>query len=303
MTTATLWRASPGSVDVITFEFENVPSATAELLAAMKPTRPRPQVLHICQHRLREKDFLTAAKVPTTRYHEVANVGELESAADSIGLPAVLKTALFGYDGKGQVMLARDSDLAEAWARMGAKLGILEGFVDFSHEISVILARGIDGKALAFPRGGEPASQPHPRHHHRAGKAAASVLKRADAIAHQIAEAIDIIGLLAVEMFVTRSGEVLVNELAPRPHNSGHWTIDACVTSQFEQFVRAVCGLPLGSVEHHSDAVMTNLLGDEVVAWREILADPEAKLHLYGKHEPRPGRKMGHVTRLMPKKD
>jgi 5-(carboxyamino)imidazole ribonucleotide synthase len=292
-----------GSVDVITFEFENVPSATAELLGAMKPTRPRPQVLHICQHRLREKDFLTAAKVPTTRYHEVASVAELESAAHAIGLPAVLKTAQFGYDGKGQVMLGHDSELAEAWARMGAKLGILEGFVDFSQEISVILARGIDGKALAFP-----AVENRHRNHildttTAPAKLPASALHRAEAIAHQVAEAIDIVGLLAVEMFVTKSGEVLVNELAPRPHNSGHWTIDACVTSQFEQFVRAVCGLPLGSVAHHSDAVMTNLLGDEVLAWREILADPEVKLHLYGKHEPRPGRKMGHVTRLSAKKD
>jgi 5-(carboxyamino)imidazole ribonucleotide synthase len=292
-----------GSVDVITFEFENVPSATAELLAAMKPTRPRPQVLHICQHRLREKDFLSAAKVPTTRYHEVASAAELESAAHAIGLPAVLKTALFGYDGKGQVMLGRDSDLAEAWSRMGAKLGILEGFVDFSQEISVILARGIDGKALAFP-----AVENRHRNHildttTAPAKLPARVLHRAEAIAHQIAEAIDIIGLLAVEMFVTKSGEVLVNELAPRPHNSGHWTIVAGVTSQFEQFVRAVCGLPLGSVAHHSDAVMTNLLGDEVLAWREILGDPGAKLHLYGKQEPRPGRKMGHVTRLSAKKD
>jgi 5-(carboxyamino)imidazole ribonucleotide synthase len=289
------------SVEVITFEFENVPSATAELLAAMKPTRPGPRVLHICQDRLREKDFLAEAGVPTTPYRRVAGAGELEAALRAVGRPAVLKTARFGYDGKGQVMLAGESDLAEAWRRMGAGLGILEGFIDFSHEISVVLARGVDGRMLAFA----PVENRH-RHHIldetiAPAELSTPVLRRAETIATQIAEALEIVGLLAVEMFVTKAGEVLVNELAPRPHNSGHWTIDACLTSQFEQFVRAVCGLPLGSVEHHSRAVMKNLIGDEVQAWREILAEPGAKLHLYGKNEPRPGRKMGHVTRLLPK--
>jgi 5-(carboxyamino)imidazole ribonucleotide synthase len=292
-----------GAVDVISFEFENVPSATAELLAALKPTRPRPQVLHICQDRLREKDFLMSAGVATTPYREVASADALKTALRAIGLPAVLKTARFGYDGKGQVMLSRDSDPADAWRQMGASLGILEGFVDFSHEISVIVARGVDGHRLAFP-----AVENRHRHHIldttiAPARLPQSVLQQAETIAGRIVEALDVIGLLAVEMFVTRSGEVLVNELAPRPHNSGHWTIDACVTSQFEQFARAICGLPLGSVERHSDAEMKNLLGDEIDAWREILSDPAAKLHLYGKREPRPGRKMGHVTRLVPKQD
>jgi 5-(carboxyamino)imidazole ribonucleotide synthase len=290
-----------GAVDVVTFEFENVPSATAELLAALKPTRPNPRVLHICQERLREKDFLAASGVPTTRYRRVASAGELAAALESIGRPAVLKTAQFGYDGKGQALLTAESDPTDAWRRMGAGVGILEGFVDFSHEISVVLARGLDGGMRAFP----PVENRH-RHHIldetiAPAELPAPVLARADAIAAQIAEALEIVGLLAVEMFVTRSGEVLVNELAPRPHNSGHWTIDACVTSQFEQFVRAVCGLPLGAAEHHAKAVMKNLIGDDVLAWREILAEPGAKLHLYGKREPRPGRKMGHVTRLLPK--
>jgi len=290
------------SVDIVTFEFENVPSATAELLATLKPTRPAPRVLHVCQDRLREKDFLVGAKVPTTRYVGVTGARALERASRAIGLPAVLKTAQFGYDGKGQVMLRKESDLPGAWARMGASAGILEGFVDFSHEISVIVARGIDGLCASFP----PVENQHRNHILDVtivpARLPEAVLMRAEALARHIAEALAVVGLIAVEMFVTQGGEVLVNELAPRPHNSGHWTIDACVTSQFEQLVRAVCGLPLGSVERHGDAMMKNLLGDEAEAWREILSDPGAKLHLYGKREPRPGRKMGHVTRLMPRR-
>ncbi|MEA2781924.1 MAG: 5-(carboxyamino)imidazole ribonucleotide synthase [Rhodospirillaceae bacterium] len=291
------------SVDVVTFEFENIPSTAAELLAARKPTRPAPLVLHIAQDRLREKDFLASAKVPTTRYLEVARAEGLERAVRSIGLPCVLKTAQFGYDGKGQVLIGRESDLDEAWRRMGAGIGILEGFVDFTHEVSVIVARGIDGAVAAFPT----VENQH-RHHILdttivPARVPDTVQMRAEAIARHIAEALGLVGLLAVEMFVTPEGEVLVNELAPRPHNSGHWTIDACVTSQFEQFVRAVCGLPLGSVERLADAVMKNLLGDEVAAWREILTEPNAKLHLYGKSEARPGRKMGHVTRVSPKRN
>jgi len=291
------------AVDVVTFEFENIPSATTELLAARKPTRPKPDVLHVAQHRLREKDFLAAAKVPVTRYAEVRSAEALEQAVRDIGLPCVLKTAQFGYDGKGQVMIAREADIAAAWPRMGAGIGILEGFVDFTHEISVIVARGVDGMAATYT----PVENQHRNHILEAtiapARLPAPILMRAEAIARHVADALDVVGLLAVEMFVTQAGEVLVNELAPRPHNSGHWTIDACLTSQFEQFVRAVCGLPLGSVEHHSDAVMKNLLGDEVKAWREILAEPGAKLHLYGKSEPRPGRKMGHVTRLSPRRN
>jgi 5-(carboxyamino)imidazole ribonucleotide synthase len=290
------------SVDVVTFEFENVPSAAAELLAARKPTRPAPNVLHIAQHRLREKDFLAAAKVPTTRYMEVAGADWLERAVRTIGLPCVLKTAQFGYDGKGQVTIATDSEIASAWERMAGSVGILESFVDFTHEISVIAARGIDGATAVFP----PAENQHRNHVLDTTIAPArlpeAILMHAEAIARHIAEALNVVGLIAVEMFVTQSGEVLVNELAPRPHNSGHWTIDTCLTSQFEQFVRAVCGLPLGSIECHSDAVMKNLLGNEVAGWREILAEPGAKLHLYGKRETRPGRKMGHVTRLIPRR-
>jgi 5-(carboxyamino)imidazole ribonucleotide synthase len=290
------------AVDVVTFEFENVPSATAELLAAHKPTRPKPRVLHIAQERLREKDFLASIKVPTTRYMEVARAEALESAVRAIGAPCVLKSAAFGYDGKGQVLIGKESDLAEAWKRMGAGIGILEGFVDFTHEFSVIIARGVDGVSVCFP----PAENQHRNHILDTtivpARLAEPVQMRAEAVAKHVAEALDVVGLLAVEMFVTQGGEVLVNELAPRPHNSGHWSLDACVTSQFEQFVRAVCGLPLGSVERLGDAVMKNLIGDDVHAWREILAEPAAKLHLYGKRHARPGRKMGHVTRLAPRR-
>jgi 5-(carboxyamino)imidazole ribonucleotide synthase len=289
------------AVDVVTFEFENIPDSTAAFLAERKPTRPAPRVLHIAQQRLREKDFLASIDVPVTRYAPVPSPAALADALRDIGAPAILKSAQFGYDGKGQVRLAADADLDAAWRRMGADLGILEAEVDFALEASVIIARGPDGAAALYP----PVENRH-KHHIldetiAPARLAPETVQQAEDIARKIAAALDLVGLLAVEMFITRDGAVLVNELAPRPHNSGHWTIDACITSQFEQFVRAVCGLPLGSTAHHSDAVMKNLIGDEVHQWREILADPAARLHLYGKSEARPGRKMGHVTRLKPR--
>jgi len=285
-------------VDVVTFEFENIPDTAAEILASLKPTRPAPQILHICQQRLREKDFLSSIGVPVTRYRAVPSADDLDAAVGAVGLPCILKSAQFGYDGKGQVRIVADTDLAAAWQRMGADLGIVEAEVDFALEASVIVARGIDGKTALYP----PVENRHRNHILDEtvvpARLAESTAHEAERIAQRIAEELRLVGLLAVEMFVTRDGGVLVNELAPRPHNSGHWTIDACATSQFEQFVRAVCGLPLGSTAPHSEAVMKNLIGDEVTRWRDILADPEAKLHLYGKAEARPGRKMGHVTRL-----
>jgi 5-(carboxyamino)imidazole ribonucleotide synthase len=288
-------------VDVVTFEFENIPDTAAELLGARKPTRPAPRILHICQQRLREKDFLSATGVPVTRYRAVSGPEDLAVAARAIGLPCILKSAQFGYDGKGQVRIAADTDLADAWKRMGGTLGILEAEVDFAIEASVIIARGVDGQTALYP----PVENRHRNHVLDETIAPAhlsdATARQAEAIAQQIATELQLVGLLAVEMFVAGDGEVLVNELAPRPHNSGHWTIDACVTSQFEQVVRAVCGLPLGSTAHHSDAVMKNLIGGDVHEWRDILADPTAKLHLYGKAEARPGRKMGHVTRLKPR--
>ncbi len=290
------------AVDVITFEFENVSAESAEFLAARKPVRPSPQVLRIAQDRLQEKDFLRAAGAATAEYREVTSPEALRRAVREIGPKAVLKTVRLGYDGKGQVMIGPETDLAAAWEKMGADIGILEGFVDFTCEISVIVARGSHGAWAAYV----PVENQHAHHildtTIAPARIADDVAKAADAVARRIAERLDLTGLLAVEMFVTRQGAILVNEIAPRPHNSGHWTIDACYTSQFEQFVRAICGLPLGSPERHSDAVMKNLIGADVAAWQAALDDPLAKLHLYGKAEARPGRKMGHVTRLVPRR-
>ena len=293
--------AFAAAVDVITFEFENVPAAAADLLASLKSVRPAPAILRISQDRLAEKNFLRASGVATTAFAEVRSADDLARAVAAIGRPAVLKTVRLGYDGKGQVMIGEGTDLADAWHRLGTDLAILEAFVDFACEVSVIIARGEDGVWAAYP----PVENRHVRHILDTTIAPAplapEIAARAVAIARTMAEASGVVGLLAVEMFLTRSGELLVNELAPRPHNSGHWTIDACVTSQFEQLVRAICGLPLGATEPHSEAVMKNLIGDEVERWHDWLADPRAKLHLYGKTEISPGRKMGHVTTLKPR--
>lgn len=290
------------SVDVVTFEFENVPAETAEFIAALgKPMRPGPDVLRITQDRLREKDFLRSIEVATTNYREVTSLAALRRAVRDIGPHGVLKTVRLGYDGKGQVMLGPESDLAEAWRRAGGEVAILEALVDFSCEISVIVARNGQGAGATYP----PVENQHANHildtTIAPARIAPAIAMRAEAIARHVAEKLDMTGLLAVEMFVTTEGELLVNELAPRPHNSGHWTLDACYTSQFEQLVRAICGLPLGSTERHSDAVMKNLIGADIEKWRDALADPLAKLHIYGKTEARPGRKMGHVTRLIPR--
>ena len=288
------------AVDVATFEFENIPAAAVHRVAASKPVLPRPEILETTQDRLREKDFLRSIEIPTTSYREISDPAALTRAMHDFGYPAVLKSVRMGYDGKGQVTLTPETRPDEAWRQMGGEAGILEGFVDFSCEISVVVARGRNGAWATYP----PVENQHVNHILDTTIAPARVnpetAMRAEAIARHVAEKLDLVGVLAVEMFVLPSGEVLVNELAPRPHNSGHWTIDACVTSQFEQLVRAVCGLPLGSVAHHSDAVMKNLVGNDVAKWRDALADPFAKLHLYGKHEVQPGRKMGHVTRLIP---
>jgi 5-(carboxyamino)imidazole ribonucleotide synthase len=288
-------------VDVVTFEFENVPAATAALLATRKPVHPRPAILGICQDRLKEKDFIRAHGGATTAYRRVGNATDLAAAIDEIGPRAILKTARFGYDGKGQIAIEPGQAAAAIWANHGAAESILEARVDFACEISVVLARGTDGAIACYV----PVENRHANHILATTIAPAAIdstlAARANAIAREIAEALDLIGVLAVEMFVTKNGGLLVNELAPRPHNSGHWTIDACVTSQFEQLIRAICGLPLGSTEAHSDAVMTNFIGDEFARWRTVIAEPDAKLHLYGKAKSKPGRKMGHVTRLKPR--
>jgi 5-(carboxyamino)imidazole ribonucleotide synthase len=293
-------RRFAGAIDIATCEFENIPAESVSWVSALKPVLPKPEILAIAQDRLREKDFLRSIEVDTAGYREISDPAALVRATRDFGYPAVLKTVRMGYDGKGQVTLSPETKAEEAWRRMGGETGILESFVDFACEISVIVARGGNGSWATYP----PVENQHVNHildtTIAPARIPAETSMRAEAIARHVAEKLDLVGVLTVEMFVTQAGDLLVNEIAPRPHNSGHWTIDACITSQFEQLVRAVCGLPLGSVEHHSDAVMKNLLGDDVEKWREALHDPLVKLHLYGKTEIQPGRKMGHVTRLIP---
>ena len=304
-TDAAALEAFAHAVDVVTFEFENIPADSVRRLAEIVPVRPGWTVLETAQDRIVEKQFFNGIGIATAPWRAVESREALVAALAEIGRPAVLKTARMGYDGKGQVRIDPTTDPAEAWAALakspGSETGtaILEGFIAFEGEISVVIARGADGAWAAF----DPAWNVH-RHHilHTSTVPAPvtpAVAAAAIEIARAAAEALDLIGLLAVEMFVTPTG-LLVNEMAPRPHNSGHWTMDACLTDQFEQFIRAVCGLPLGSPRRHSDAVMTNLIGAEVDGWDALLRDPENRLHLYGKAEARPGRKMGHVTRLGP---
>ncbi|MGH7000191.1 MAG: 5-(carboxyamino)imidazole ribonucleotide synthase [Stellaceae bacterium] len=290
------------AVDVATYEFENVPLDTAKALSALKPLRPGAGALEIAQDRLKEKYFLRGIGVATTAFRSIESPAQLSRALAEIGPRGVLKTVRLGYDGKGQVMIGPDTDAAAAWSSLATTVAVLEGFVDFACELSSIVARNEKGEIAAYPA----VENRHVNHilDTTVAPAAvpAAVAAEAERIARYVAERLDLVGLLAVEMFLTKSGELLVNELAPRPHNSGHWTIDACATSQFEQLVRAICGLPLGSTERHANAVMKNLIGDEVETWREALTDPTAHLHLYGKGKPSPGRKMGHVTRLLPKR-
>jgi 5-(carboxyamino)imidazole ribonucleotide synthase len=295
-------REFAAAVDVISFEFENVDAEGLDLLASLRPVRPSPAILRTSQDRVLEKSFLNGAGVPTAPWAPVEDYDGLVSAVERIGLPAVLKTTRFGYDGKGQAMLRQAGDLPGAFAALSPKPLILEGFIDFGLEISVVVARGADGGYSAF----DTVENRHRNHILDITLAPArrpeAVHSRAQAIARRVADALDLVGLLAVEMFVDRDGKVLVNEIAPRPHNSGHWTIDACPASQFELHIRAIAGLPLPPAVRHSDAVMKNLVGPEETAlWPTILATPGLIPHLYGKAEARPGRKMGHVTRLFPK--
>jgi len=288
-------------VDVVTLEFENIPVDAVLLVNEIKPVHPGAEVLRICQDRLLEKEFLNSIGVTTAPWAEVSGPGTFDAADTAVGRPAVLKSARFGYDGKGQVALRPEHDLAAAVQSVGAVRCILERHVDFAREISVIVARGGDGEVASWPA----VENRHVNHILDTSIAPANVspavAAKAEEIGRHVAAEIGLVGVMGVEMFVTHGDDILVNELAPRPHNSGHWTIDACDTSQFEQLVRIVCGLPLGSTDRHSAAIMKNLIGDAVDAWPQILAEPGARLHLYGKAETRPGRKMGHVTRLKPR--
>lgn len=293
-------RAFARSVDVVTFEFENVPSATSDACAEWVPVRPDGKVLHITQQRLREKGFLRHHGFPVTPFQAIHSQEDLETAARDLGLPGVLKTASFGYDGKGQRTIRSTAELPEAFAGLGGAEGIYEAFVDFAQEVSVVGARTLDGEFAAFP-----VFENVHRHHIldvtvSPARIPPALETAARELSRGILEALDVIGLLTVELFVTRDGRLIVNELAPRTHNSGHLTLDACITCQFEQQVRAVCGLPLGSTELKNPAAMANLLGDVWThgepRWAQALSNPRLKLHLYGKASARPGRKMGHIT-------
>jgi 5-(carboxyamino)imidazole ribonucleotide synthase len=286
-------------VDVLTFEFENIPVECITWAAEHCCVRPAGRVLHLCQHRLREKIFLDQAGLPLAPFQAIGSAGELAAALSDIGFPAVLKTAAFGYDGKGQRKLAAGDNLVAAWAPFAGQAAVLEKFVSFECELSVLVARGIDGEMKTFPV----ARNLHANHILDVSVVPFGndeVERAAGELARAVAAELDLVGLLAVEMFLTRTGKLVINELAPRPHNSGHWSFDAAVTSQFEQQLRAVCGLPLGATDVLRPAAMANLLGDLWTGgepdWAAAAAFPEVKIHLYGKADPRPGRKMGHLV-------
>jgi len=288
------------AVDAITYEFENVPAETVGFLAGLKPVRPGVRALKVAQDRLQEKTFLNGIGVATAPFAAVASGADLTRALERIGLPSVLKTRRFGYDGKGQVMLKTAEDRDQALAVIGHAPAVLEGFVAFEREISVIVARDAGGGIAAYD-----ASENQHEDHILARSIVPARINPQTAeaaleIARKIAGALDYVGVMGVEMFET-AGTLIVNEIAPRVHNSGHWTMNACLIDQFEQHMRAVAGWPLGSTQRHSDAVMENLIGDAVESWSDRALSGNQALHLYGKAEARPGRKMGHVTTITPR--
>lgn len=290
------------AVSVVTFEFENVPAPTAAAAAEFALVRPSFDVLHTTQHRLREKTYLSGWGFPVVPFRAVRSSDELLTALAELGCPAVLKTAGWGYDGKGQTRINAIADAASAWQQLATDEAVLEAFVDFDCEVSVVAARGTDGAIADFGV----VRNTHVNHILDVTVAPAGLAehieREATSIAHGVLEALDVIGVLCVEFFVTRDGRLLINELAPRPHNSGHLTIDACETCQFEQQLRAICGLPLGDPRLLRPAAMANLLGDVWQSgtpnWSAALSVPHVKLHLYGKEQARAGRKMGHLTAL-----
>jgi 5-(carboxyamino)imidazole ribonucleotide synthase len=293
-------RTFAGGVDVITFEFENVSAAAADAAAEFVPVRPSGAALHITQQRAREKAFLADRGFPVPPFVRVQTIDELAVALGAIGLPAIVKTAAFGYDGKGQHRITAIEQAESVWGLIGHQEGVVEQVVDFAMEISVVVARGLDGAIVDYG-----AIENHHVNHIldlsvSPARVAPAVAADASALARRVIDELGYVGVLCVEYFVTRDNTLLVNEIAPRPHNSGHLTIEACATSQFEQQVRAVCGLPLGSPAQPRPAAMVNLLGDVwshgEPDWDAALAIPGAALHLYGKGDPRPGRKMGHIT-------
>ncbi len=287
------------SVDVVTYEFENVPSRAAEIVSAHGLLRPGAFALATAQDRLTEKTFIAGLGIPVASFHAVSGAGELSGAVSTLGLPAVLKTRRFGYDGKGQVLLRPEADQAEAQTLARQAPCILEGFVSFEREVSVIVARATDGAIMAY----DVCANTHRDHildtTRLPSGLAAGVEAQAIDFARRIVTALDYVGILTVEMFVTGEGgetTLIVNEIAPRVHNSGHWTIEGAETSQFEQHIRAICGWPLGNPARRGAILMRNLIGNDAACWHEILVENGAHLHLYGKGDARPGRKMGHVT-------
>ena len=291
-------RAFAASVDVITYEFENVPTSALDLLESLRPIRPNRRALAVSQDRITEKSFLNDLGLQTAPWAPVNSEADLRAAVERLGLPAILKTARLGYDGKGQVRLEEEAQIPEAWTAMSGAASVLEGFVAFEREVSVIAARGLDGSVACFDPG---------ENVHRDGilgtttvPARLSPGQRADAvlIAARILNALDYVGVMGVELFVTRAG-LLVNEIAPRVHNSGHWTQAGCTVDQFEQHIRAVAGLPLGDGGRYADVVMENLIGEDVARVPALLKERDVAVHLYGKGAPRPGRKMGHVNRII----
>lgn len=292
--------AFAASVDVVTYEFENIPTEALDIIEAARPIRPCRPALAISQDRIAEKDFLNGLGLATAPYAAVNNRSDLDQALARIGTPAILKTTRLGYDGKGQARIMAPEEAGAALAAMQGAPAVLEGFVRFSHEVSVIAARGLDGAIACFDPG---------ENVHEAGilrtttvPARLSPAQRSDAvlIAARILSALDYVGVMGVELFVTDAG-LLVNEIAPRVHNSGHWTQNGCAVDQFEQHIRAITGWPLGDGLRHSDVVMENLIGDDILKVPQIAREKHAALHLYGKPEARAGRKMGHVNRVTPR--
>jgi len=288
-------------VDLITYEFENVPAAAAMILGARRPVLPERKILETTQDRLAEKDFVTRLGIGTADYADVSSAASLRAAIARIGLPAVLKTRRFGYDGKGQTIVRDGDNPDHVWEDLGTRSAILEAFIPFEREISVIAARSASGQVECF----DVTENEHREHILKISRAPADIpgalAAQARAVAETIAGALNYVGVLAVEMFVVqRDGEpkVLVNEIAPRVHNSGHWTLDGASISQFEQHIRAIAGWPLGKPVRHGPVTMTNLIGDEINSYEQWLTIPGATVHLYGKGAPRPGRKMGHVTEV-----
>ncbi|MDB5545026.1 MAG: 5-(carboxyamino)imidazole ribonucleotide synthase [Hyphomicrobiales bacterium] len=299
----TALAAFADSVGVVSYEFENVPAKTAAFLAARRPVRPGARALATSQDRFAEKTFLNSIGVATAPFAAVDSLDDLRAAVEQLGRPSILKTRRMGYDGKGQILIRGAQDLGEAFQAVGCAPSILEGFVPFAREVSVIGARGLDGSFAAY----DLCENEHEDHVLARtivpAQVSAAAARAATDMAGHIAAALDYVGVITVEMFLVEDGtqqRIVVNEIAPRVHNSGHWTLDGAVTSQFEQHVRAICGWPLGSPRRHGRIEMRNLIGAQGNDWERLLGEPGLCLHLYGKHEARTGRKMGHWTKVLP---